>query len=600
MPTTKNVRPSSNRHSRHQPHQRRLRPLAEAGFSIAWALIVAFGIILSALAVASRTFFGNFAAVNQQDTRRAREAAEIGASRVLRELNRERNRMLLAKVPANNTAPGDDTETDAFWSAADVDTAIDTSNRCAATPPVGAARPDRGQRLLIGSGGAASTTIERPVVYVSDAGVATASNSTTPAATSPNGESYAYRLRSIWIPENTALPGTFLNARWPAGAGGKAEAGVINLRVQGFAYNNGRLSGSVRIEQQVEVVPKCCGQSLGGNNNSKFGNDSGSCITGINNVSNGLVIGTGLTSDGDIDLTGKSGSITAISGGAKVTPITCVGTTTSTCPTTVDVGTGTIPVVQVNDAIPPVPSYPLGTPTSADATAITKTTNNSLITSSGSVTTINARDVSLGALPTNCGSEAITVSASTVNVIHCRVTSLDTNNTINVISSATRWIRFYFLDAGKVINLGGDFNHCSPSTGTTCPANQSDNSTTNPLLRLQLYGSPSLDQDIIFRGNSTGAIEPFFAYFPKGTWTLDGSGSTPLDLRAMLWVNVIDGKGNTQIEVPGSGIGDVINFLAGGGTNSGQGGNPTPNPGKTLLNDFVARAVRQFRLLPGL
>ena len=574
--------------------RRPLHGLAEAGFSLVWALIVGFGVLLTALAVASRTFFGTFAASNQQDSRRAREAAEIGAARVVRELNRERNRMLLAKVPADNTSES------GFWSTADVDTAIDTSNRCAATPPPPSApRPDRGQRLQVSSGGANSTTVLKPVVYVSDTGVATASNSTTPAASSPNGERYAYRLAAIWIPPDGPPPAASnLNARWPAG--GEAKAGVINLRVQGFAYNNGRLSGFTNLEQQVEVVPKCCNQSLGGNNNAKFGNDSGSCVSGINNVSNGLVIGTGLTSDGDLDLTGKSGSVTAIVGGAPVSPITCVGSTTSTCPAQVDVGTGTVPVVQVNDALPPVPAYPLSPiPT---ASAITKTTSNPPLISydpSSRIITINARDANLASLPSNCGSEAITVNSSTVNVIHCRVSSLNTNEDVNVITSDTRWLRFYFPDAGKVINVGGTtgFFQCSPSTATDCSGVNS--ATINPLLRLQLYGSPTLDQDIIFRGNSTASSEPFFGYFPKGTWTLDGSGKSPSDLRAMLWVNILDGKGNSQIEVPGSGIGDVFNFLAGGGTNSGQGGNPSTTQGKSLLNDFVARAVRQFRLLPG-
>jgi hypothetical protein len=312
------------------------------------------------------------------------------------------------------------------------------------------------------------------------------------------------------------------------------------------------------------------------------------------------VIGTALTSDGDIDLTGKSGSITAISGGAPVTPITCVGSATSTCPATVDVGPSTFPVVQVNDALPPVPDFPLSPiPT---ASSITKTTNSpdgKFITSSGGVTTINARDVSLGSLPSNCGSNAITVSGSSVNVIHCRLSSIDTNADVNVITSDTRWLRFYFPTAGKVIDVGGTtgFNQCSPATATICSG--SNTATINPLLRLQLYGSPTLDQEVIYRGNSTASAEPFFAYFPKGTWTINGSGGNPSDLRAMLWVNVLDGKGNTQVGVPGSGIGDVFNFLAGGGTNSGQGGNPSTTQGKALLNDYVARAVRQFRLLPG-
>jgi hypothetical protein len=60
----------------------------------------------------------------------------------------------------------------------------------------------------------------------------------------------------------------------------------------------------------------------------------------------------------------------------------------------------------------------------------------------------------------------------------------------------------------------------------------------------------------------------------------------------VLWVNLLTGNDNVAIRVPGSGVNSL--FVSYGVIDGSNTGNDQP-----ILWDFVARAVRSFRLLQG-
>ena len=171
------------------------RPADQQGYSLLFALLIAFGVAIAAVAVNSRAFFGVFGAAFSQDARRARDAAEIGATRILSELNREPNRMLLAIAPADGT----------FWSAAEA-TSPQAVNACAALENNPSQRPAAPDLLAVATGGAAGTSaLARPVVYLNAQGVATASSQSEPAQQAPANAVMAYRLERVGL---DATPGS--------------------------------------------------------------------------------------------------------------------------------------------------------------------------------------------------------------------------------------------------------------------------------------------------------------------------------------------------------------------------------------------------------
>jgi hypothetical protein len=81
-------------------------------------------------------------------------------------------------------------------------------------------------------------------------------------------------------------------------------------------------------------------------------------------------------------------------------------------------------------------------------------------------------------------------------------------------------------------------------------------------------------------------------YFPVGNILFNGGGGAGDQFNGVLWVSQANGKGNVQINVPGSGVSAILSQY-GIIDSSGKGKD------KPLIWDYVTRAVRQFRLLPG-
>ncbi|MEA5399213.1 hypothetical protein VB734_04065 [Synechococcus sp. BA-124 BA4] len=558
-------------------------------------MIITLVVVITSLAVSSRTLNGIFSAVFQQDSRRSREAAELGINRIVAELNRESNRGLLARNPAGG----------GFWTQGEADA---SKNACAVRANVNT-RPTTIDLNLIRSGGVPGTTTANPIIYVADDGTLTADADNAIDATRPANERYAYQLVTN-AADNTIrvdpIAGPDPN---PASAtfGELNQAGAINLRVRGFSYNNGRLSGSVVVDQQLEVLPKCCGRSL-----AQFGNDLRSCTVGTG-PGFGFLIGVGENTVGDADLNGKKSELD--NGTTPINPVVCLGTAGTTCPADVSVGTTTVPVVSVLKpaSFPDVEIWPtavLGAaPTAGTLTTCKKDSTGCSATAgafrtetgsgSSTLTTINVDSVTDANLPAYCKASPDDPSTG-VTTIHCNLAELAIDGDINVNTSTNRRLKLYFSDEGTKVSSSGtsQLRHANQTSGAT---------DGQKVLQLQIFGcreaaSPSKGcvgdastndkQALTLNGNSGTAADPYFLYFPIGDITLNGGGGAGEQFNGVLWGNQIQGNGGVQITVPGSGVEAILTqygVIDGSGTGKDQ----------PLIWDYITRAVRSFRLLPG-
>ena len=585
--------------------QQRLLRDPEAGASLAYALVIALVVLMSSLAVVSRTTFSTFGAVFQQDTRRAREAAEFGIQRTIAELNRERNRGLLRDNP----------DAGGFWSNAE---ALAAKNPCAAL----GGRVAIPNRSLVRSGGAdAAINPDNPVtVYVNDNGTLTAEPDAQPDPVRTANVRYAYQI----VPSVQVTPVPYTGAN----AGGVLnQPGTLTLRARGFSYNNGRLSGSTTVEEQIEVLPKCCGRSL-----AVFGNDLRSCTEGLGKGF-GLLIGTSEDTVGDASLVGRRSELSADEEGLlTIDPVVCLGEGGSQCPSSVTVGSNQVDVLQVPkptnfpdvDQFPtsPSPTFTNTPPTpgilqscfsnptgcSTSSAPIAGAFRNETGSGSNRKTILNVDTVDLtSGLPSYCKPNT---DSDGVTTIHCYLDSLNISTTMEVHTSTTRRLRLYFASEGAKITSSGtsEFNHINQSSFGTqaerdaasvrqlqvfgCIEATGGGCFDNPNTTLDESAGSSNKQTVTLNGNSAAAVDPIFWYFPIGDITINGGGGAGTQLEGVIWTNELTGNGNVEIIVPGSG---VIALLTDYGLiDPDDSGADTPP-----VWDFVARAVRQFRLLPG-
>ena len=591
-----------------------------------------------AVALSARSFGGLLASVFGGDADQAREAAELGAARIQAVLMQERNRGLLPLAPTGSVS----------WDSAQLSNA---NNPCA----INAGRPyspDLTSLTSIANGGATGTSTisvskgsAAPVVYVSNTGTATVSNDTAPTSTAPANTRYAYKLQKISVPTS---------ASWTSKTGsptGSPTRGQLTLTVEGYSYNNtGAISGSTVLEKTLEVVPKCCSISLGGNNNTSIGNDNRNCNAQINNPGFGIIFGTDLTNDGALSLSGVKSTVEDLSAGTPVSPLVCRSSTTSSCPTTVKVGTTDTPVAstafnindpqQYIDAGISSPANPTAKTWDITSSGGTKCGNGATPGStsffraytSGSTTVCEVNPALSTGLPSECGvvtGDKVTEIAidgtrttRTFRTVHCNILSLVNGNgeTWRFVSSDTARLILHFPTEGsKVLDINGFVEHCdfTSSTSTTCT--DSSSVTTNPLLRLQLLGCPnpiggngcvnnasspttnstnkSDTQGLTLVGNSTFVGIPYFLYFPIADLTVSGSGKSDGALAGVFWVNTIKGSGNVEIAVPGSGIGDILNEYTGGSGGSDD-DDEEANAAPPIL-EYTLRAVQKFFFQPG-
>jgi hypothetical protein len=215
---------------------------------------------------------------------------------------------------------------------------------------------------------------------------------------------------------------------------------------------------------------------------------------------------------------------------------------------------------------------------------------------------INADTVALGALPSYCRTTIDTSSG--ITTIHCNLNQLRITDPIDVRTSSTRRVKFYFPTEGaKVTSTGTNaITHINTNPPSTTDQRLND---ADSILQLQFFGcrrasdggcegdtSSTNSQSYTFNGNSGTSGDPVFFYFPIGDVTINGGGISAPQFEGVLWTNSLTGNGGVEVVVPGSGVNSL--FASYGVIDGSNTGNDEP-----LIWDFVARAVRSFRLLQG-
>jgi hypothetical protein len=454
------------------------------------------------------------------------------------------------------------------------------------------------------TGGTTTSETTPVVVYVNTDGTLTASSSATPDATRASTTQSAFRLNRVEV-----NPPAFWSGR-------TAERGQIILNVNGYSYTSGRLSGSVEISQSFEVVPKCCGLSHGASGNTNLGNDNRDCNEALG-AAFGFVFSTALTDDGTTVFNG-SGSELGVLGGGSLASIACLGTSSSTCPATVTVGSRTVPINQVNEPIRPPSVFPISpapTPGSCTFTGGSPSCGSgsiNLLTGSGNTRVFDATTIDTNNLPAFCTSTS--EGSPAVTTIHCNLSSLEVqgNRTLRILTSDDRRVRFYLPNEGTDrLSVGGQstLEHCTAGSSGNC---SSTTATTNPLQRFQVYGcrqdanpengcqgtgpGPTIPQTITLNGNSGANGEPFFLYAPVAQVTVNGGGGSGSQFNGMIWTNRFVGNGGVEIRIPGSGVGDILDEFTVSPPPPG-GGDPQ---GRPFIFEFIARATRGFQIRPGI
>ena len=531
-----------------------------AGFSLPLVLVASLMVLLGGLVLVDRSSDGLISAAFQGESGEAKDAAETGLTRIVGELNRQKNRGLLAKSTSGADPDG------YRWVANSADTPINT---CLGTP---AGKPDlTSTTSSIGYGAGTYNW-----VYLDAGGqvVATAAQATK-----------AYRL--LWVkrqPLVDADGNPLLKIFQPTGRG------TVTLAVEGSALRNGQTVSSVRLEEVLQLVPKCCGVPFGGshgNVNYGTGSDGSSvCYAGGNWGFAGGVAGN---NTGYIKINGVTTIQTGEDPPQPVNPITCIADSTAQC--SFD-PTSTPYTLQVTPTrLGPVPEFEgpavtagriersggslspdIKSSTTAFATCLDS--SNVLVPDcSAAATATVVLNAAVAEGPEHPFCKIYTQTADGQEALHCKLAVLDYSAfNIRVINTNVRPLRLYFPDAGAVVSSGG---------GKTL-THQAGNKTTD----LALFGCRSCSsQTITLAGNVSGV--DLLAWFPQGSVTISG-GSV---FSGVLWANKIVSNGGVTWTVPGSGVAQAME-LAGYGVPADD---ATTTDGNPLVFDWVARAVERFR-----
>jgi hypothetical protein len=540
------------------------------GFVLPFVILAALVMSVGTLALANRSGMGFMGAVFHGLSFDAQEAAEIGMNRIIGELNRKENRGLLR-------SKGSTVET-ALWTSADATTVH--SSRCPGTE-----LPDLATNPNIGYPAGSSPPTTYNFVYVRADGS---------ISSSAQGATRAYRLVSV-----TRRPEAELKIFQTMAA----PAGTVTLEVEGRSLRpNGSASALSTLRRTFQLVPRCCGVSFGGAhgnvNYARPANDSTPYVCLPDSMRGlGLLGGTGNTT-GSFNLTGSNAVTLDRIGGTAVSPVFCLADSAGTCNRSSSINQG-IAIDLINPRpshFPAAKTYP-GNPASAapgslrtprwnvgnqnfayclnwetSADPIDVESNNGRRCRSWAV---NA-DVDSSRLPAYCAQTAMETS--------CNLASLDYSNSDVFFLTGTRKLRFYFTQAGSLLEGGSGnrgIHHCKTldTTLTNC---------ATPLpgtADLAFFGCNSCgEQAMDLKG--TPDVVNFFVYIPNGSVTLKG---TPT-FKGVLWANAINSSGNVNWILTDSGTRDVMVYM--GLLPPGETNNSTSNP---LLFDYVARATSQYR-----
>jgi hypothetical protein len=241
----------------------------EEGFSLALAVLVLLGGLFTTLAITSRTIGSRQVRDSDDKSFSARNAAEIGMTRIISELNRPRNRRLLVNAPQLGATGR---------TVSEIESDDSLRNACNAD----------GEAADINSFGSfnSGTVLNNEV-------------------TVPNTNG---RLRYTLIAINNGNPANNFFEQDAAGNANDAfsldvgsnvspfeegESGEITLDVRGRVVDNGAETSRYNLRKTFAVIPKCCGGSFGGSNldgTPRWGNDTNTSSCGVAS-GYGLILG---------------------------------------------------------------------------------------------------------------------------------------------------------------------------------------------------------------------------------------------------------------------------------------------------------------------
>jgi hypothetical protein len=489
----------------------------ERGFSLAMVMLVLLTTILGSMAIASRSTSGLMAARSQSSNREARDVAESGSTEIISELNKEQNRKLLV-TPRASWNDGTDAR----------------KNPCSSLQPGASPLP------------IASTSGPTPKAL-------SFANNNWINLINPTGTTQQYKLESATVTDTTrtALPSTLP----PSLQYGEAKS-LIKLQVSGRIQGpNGNTISTATITREYEVVPKCCKRSYGGSTfkTTTFGIDTRACPPGTNSGL-GLILGINgaePTASNSITIFNQLDQplYSALRSDALQnwkSNLNCPSPSSDLCLTS-----GSPPLVAYRTEFKtPIPSFP---DPSVQARSVTtratgqNTPLNYIVGKGSNVFQCETNN------PNTCIPLPSCIRSS--GEYYCRLTSIDSKNTITTFDSSNGAINLFFDSTVpnskfSYLDLGGNaaIAHVfctSPTTSSACqsPAGITESDKFN----IYVSGIGTLD----IKGSSAALATNIFNLNGSTNWA--GGGSASPNFLGRIWTNGLSVNGGSLIiKVPES------------------------------------------------
>lgn len=523
------------------------------GYSYVYVLTAALILIAVSLTLRNQANSTSVASSFQNQALQARTLARSGMLYFVSQLNKEVNRNLLV-LPESRLKANAGAET-TLWTEGSA--ATYHVNPCAVNATNG---PDLSD-LNLGS----DQSNGGYLFVASDGSINRQRNGATRAfriINRPNSEDFRIAVKS------SDSPSLIEDARGTP---------AFRLSVEAVLYKNSQSSEVVArtiLQEDFQVVPKCCKSSYGGFQDGGQWEGHGNSIYALNRYdlagnrcmlpgvdpdSYGIIVGSALRADG---------AVIKNSQGLPVNPLYCVSADEAQCSAASN--TSGNQMQRIDAGLPKVPVYPgewsnqvLPPVLRACASAIECSSTPLLkFDPSTGKTLFNAAVIaSSGELPANC-----TLYRSDVHCIYSRIDlSTSSNDIIFVSGNNTRRIRLYFPLAGSVIIQNqdkGTLRHCKVSS---CSGRGAfvDNTTDVSIFGSAcpyLVSTPNLcgTQDITMKGSVREAR--FFVYAPASLVKLIGLERATF--QGVIWARVLDIRGTSAIPtIPKTGVADVFHLL---------------------------------------
>ena len=577
----------------------------ESGMSPAYVLIAALVLVAGTATLMSRTSSALLGSLFQGQSWQARDTARIGMAYLISQINRERNRHLLAVLDSQMDANPNADRT--IWT--DSSASSNHKNPCLVIRDSSGTRIDWPEPSLADLN-IGSVSTNQGYLYINNDGSISKTRGTASRAfrlitTNPNQNFRLARKSNLFLLDDIKTKGSF------------------RLSVEGVVYrgSSNEIMSRTILQEDFDVIPKCCKVPFGGfedsdsiqrghgNNNyqvDRLNLSSNACILdGLNPDGFGVVVGASGTG-GTIDATGGPTIQNPL--GQIINPVYCISSDPTKC-TPADNDSNNI-MERIDVELPPPPMYPgswLGTPpiltpckNESNCPSNKNTTRGSAADAeltyydtSSRETVLNAPGVLASNLPSNC-----TIHRDD---LHCIYEKANLSSSLTIVTGNTsRRMRLYFpispSDGYIIKRTGGNqLRHCK--TPTCDPAPPVDNITDLSVFGCSIErGDPGCGKQTIDIQGSAGAAG-FYIFAPHSDVLLTGTG----EFRGVLWVNSVSMTGTTAVPiVPTSGVADVfilLGILPGESNTYDQSLTGEPATTDLFAWDMVARSAKRFRFL---